>query len=343
LKTTPFRAAMTRRAGANSSGPIGPRPRLSRHLRAVQRQAEPNWLGPANVVFYRAGYCFAQIRHSPATSLAIMRRSAFFVSDRTGITAEMLGHSLLTQFEQVQFTETTLPFVDTPDKARAAVDEINQAGRNDGVRPLVFGTLVDPEISAIVVTAEALVLDCFQIFIAPMESELGVRSSHAVGRSHSVTNSSSYFRRIDAVNYALSYDDGQATKELDNSDVILIGVSRSGKTPTCLYLALQYGIRAANYPLIPEDFGAMKLPGALQRQRHKLFGLTILPDRLHQIRSERRPGSKYASLPNCQAEVREAEALMRNEAIPYLDTTHRSIEELASTIMQQASLQRHIY
>jgi regulator of PEP synthase PpsR (kinase-PPPase family) len=271
------------------------------------------------------------------------RRSAFFISDRTGITAEMLGHSLLTQFEQVEFSETTLPFIDSPEKAEAAVEEINAAGMRDGVRPLVFSTLVDPDISVVVASAHALVLDCFQIFIAPMEAELGMRSSHAVGRSHSVADSSGYFRRIDAVNYALSYDDGQSTKELENADVILVGVSRSGKTPTCLYLALQYGVRAANYPLIPEDFGAMKLPGALNRLRRKLFGLTILPDRLHQIRSERRPGSQYASLPNCVAEVREAEALMRNEAIPYLDTTSRSIEELASTIMHQASLQRHLY
>jgi regulator of PEP synthase PpsR (kinase-PPPase family) len=272
-----------------------------------------------------------------------IRRSAFFVSDRTGITAEMLGHSLLTQFEQVEFTETTLPFIDDDAKAQAAVQEINAAGMRDGVRPLVFSTLVDADLSTVVARANALVLDCFQIFIAPMEAELGMRSSHAVGRSHSVANSSGYFRRIDAVNYALSYDDGQSTKELDNADVILVGVSRSGKTPTCLYLALQYGVRAANYPLIPEDFGAMKLPGTLNRLRSKLFGLTILPDRLHQIRSERRPGSQYAALPNCVAEVREAEALMRNEGIPYLDTTSRSIEELASTIMHQANLQRHIY
>jgi [pyruvate, water dikinase]-phosphate phosphotransferase / [pyruvate, water dikinase] kinase len=271
------------------------------------------------------------------------RRSAFFISDRTGITAEMLGHSLLTQFEQIEFSETTLPFIDTLDKAQAAVTEINAAGQRDGLRPLVFSTLVDPSIIGVIARANALVLDCFQIFIAPMEAELGVRSSHAVGRSHSVANGAGYFRRIDAVNYALSYDDGQSTKELDNADVILVGVSRSGKTPTCLYLALQYGVRAANYPLIPEDFGAMKLPGVLQRLRHKLFGLTIMPDRLHQIRSERRPGSQYASLSNCVAEVREGEALMRNEGIPYLDTTTRSIEEIASTIMHQANLQRHIY
>ena len=272
-----------------------------------------------------------------------IRRSAFFISDRTGVTAEMLGHSLLTQFEQVEFTETTLPFIDTVEKANAAIQEINEAGRRDGVRPLVFSTLVDKDIIAVMVKAQALVLDCFHVFIAPMEAELGIHSSHAVGRSHSVANSSSYFRRIDAVNYALSYDDGQSTKELENADVILVGVSRSGKTPTCLYLALQYGVRAANYPLIPEDFGTMKLPATLNRLRHKLFGLTILPDRLHQIRSERRPGSQYAALSNCVVEVREAEALMRNESIPYLDTTSRSIEELASTILHNANLQRHIY
>ncbi|HZR03034.1 MAG TPA: pyruvate, water dikinase regulatory protein [Burkholderiales bacterium] len=272
-----------------------------------------------------------------------VRRSAFFISDRTGITAEMLGHSLLTQFEQIEFSETTLPFIDSAEKAQAAVEEINAASKRDGSRPLVFSTLVDPNIISIVTRADALVLDCFQVFIAPMEAELGVRSSHAVGRSHSVANGANYFRRIDAVNYTLSYDDGQATKDLDNADIILVGVSRSGKTPTCLYLALQYGVRAANYPLIPEDFGAMTLPSVLHKRRHRLFGLTIMPDRLHQIRSERRPGSQYASLANCVAEVREAEALMRNESIPYLDTTTRSIEEIASTIMHQANLQRHIY
>ncbi|MEO8629487.1 MAG: pyruvate, water dikinase regulatory protein, partial [Betaproteobacteria bacterium] len=258
-------------------------------------------------------------------------RSAFFVSDRTGITAEMLGHSLLTQFDQVGFVETTLPFIDSVERAQEAVIQINETGVRDGQRPIVISTLVDQEVSTVLAAANALVLDCFQVFIAPLEQEFGVGSSHAVGRSHSAINSS-YLRRIDAVNYALSYDDGQATKELSNADVILMGVSRCGKTPTCLYMALQYGIRAANYPLIPEDFGTMRLPSQLRPVREKLFGLTILPDRLHQIRSERRPGSKYADLANCISEVREAETLMRNEGMPYLDTTYRSIEELASTI-----------
>lgn len=271
-----------------------------------------------------------------------MRRTAFFVSDRTGITAEMLGHSLLTQFDEVAFTEVTLPFVDSPEKAAEAVSQINRAAAKDGQRPLVFSTLVDSALSGIVQQANALYLDCFQVFIAPMEAELGVKSSHTVGRSHSVRNNE-YYERIEAVNFALAYDDGQSTKELHKADVILVGVSRSGKTPTCLYMALQYGIRAANYPLIPEDFAAMRLPDAVVKYRAKLFGLTIRPERLHRIRDERRPGSKYATLENCEYEVRAAEALMRQEAIPVLDTTTQSIEELATVILQQAHLHRHIY
>ncbi|TXF13657.1 posphoenolpyruvate synthetase regulatory kinase/phosphorylase PpsR [Pelomicrobium methylotrophicum] len=272
-----------------------------------------------------------------------MRRTAFFVSDRTGITAEMLGHSLLTQFETVKFTERTLPYVDTIEKARAVVEQINRTAEQDGARPLVFTTLVNPDINRIVSQANALVLDCMEVFITPMEQELGVRSSHTVGRSHSARDVVDYHRRIEAVNFALAHDDGLSTRELNQADVVLIGVSRSGKTPTTLYLALQFGIWAANYPLTPEDFGSMRLPPPLVPYRSKLYGLTINPERLHLIRSERRPGSKYADLANCEFEVREAEALMRQEGIPYIDATSMSVEEMATTILHQANLTRHIY
>ena len=270
-------------------------------------------------------------------------RTAFFISDRTGITAEMLGHSLLTQFEHVSFTEITLPFVDSPEKAHETADRINRTADTDGSRPLVFSTLVDKNLSGIIQAANGFYIDCFQVFIAPMETELGVKSSHTVGRSHSVRNNNSYFNRIDAVNFALSHDDGQTTKELDAAEVILVGVSRCGKTPTCLYMALQFGIRAANYPLIPEDFAAKKLPSALKTYRDKMFGLTIRADRLHRIRHERRPGSTYSSMENCEHEIREAEVLMRAEGISIMDTTTKSIEELATTILQKANLQRHVY
>ncbi|HTI95849.1 MAG TPA: pyruvate, water dikinase regulatory protein [Rudaea sp.] len=271
------------------------------------------------------------------------KRSAFFISDRTGITAEMLGHSLLTQFEMVSFNEVTLPFVDSIEKADAAVRQINEQGEKDGTRPLIFSTLVNQDVSSVVAKASALFLDCFDIFILPMEKELGVLASHAVGRSHSANDFANYHHRIEAVNYSLSHDDGVSTRDLSEADVILVGVSRCGKTPTCLYLAMQFGIRAANYPLVPEDFASMQLPGQVKSLRKRLYGLTIKPDRLEKIRNERRPGSTYATRANCEFEIREAEALMRQEGIPYLDVTTKSVEELATTILQQAKLVRRVY
>ena len=271
------------------------------------------------------------------------QRTAFFVSDRTGITAEMLGHSLLTQFDGVRLKEITVPFIDSVEKAHGFVHQINATATADGIRPIIISTLVSTEIAGIVATANALFLDSFEIFIAPLECELGVKASHAVGRSHSVNDFVNYHHRIEAVNYALSHDDGVSKRDLTEADIILVGVSRCGKTPTCLYLAMQFGIRAANYPLIPEDFSSMQLPAQIKTLRSRLYGLTIKPNRLQQIRTERRPGSKYATLDNCEFEVREAEALMRQEGIPYLDATSKSVEELATTILQEAKLERRIY
>jgi [pyruvate, water dikinase]-phosphate phosphotransferase / [pyruvate, water dikinase] kinase len=271
------------------------------------------------------------------------RRTAFFVSDRTGITAEMLGHSLLTQFESVRFQEVTLPFVDSVAKAREAVRQINERAEMESVRPLVISTLVNTEIARVVSCANALFLDCFEIFISPLERELGVAASHTIGRSHSANDFVNYHHRIESVNYTLSHDDGVSARDLGESDIILVGVSRCGKTPTCLYLAMQYGIRAANYPLVPEDFSAGQLPDHLRTLLGRLYGLTIRPERLQQIRNERRPGSTYATFSNCEFEVREAEALMRREGIPFLDVTSKSVEELATTILHEAKLVRRIY
>jgi [pyruvate, water dikinase]-phosphate phosphotransferase / [pyruvate, water dikinase] kinase len=270
-------------------------------------------------------------------------RSAFFVSDRTGITAEMLGHSLLTQFDGLNLRELTLPFIDSLDKAQEVVQRINAAAVADGERPIIISTLANQEIAAVVGQANALFLDCFQIFIAPLEKEFGARAMQAIGRTHNVNDVVNYYRRIESVNYTLSHDDGVSTRDLGEADVILVGVSRCGKTPTCLYLSMQFGVRAANYPLIPEDFVDRKLPASLRPLRDKLYGLTITPTRLQRIRSERRPNSTYADLKNCEYEIREAEAMMRRENIPFLDATAKSVEELATTIMQQAKLERRIY
>ena len=271
------------------------------------------------------------------------KRTAFFVSDRTGITCEMLGHSLLTQFERVTFSEIPKPFVDSVEKARALVDEVNLAAARDNARALVFCTLVNPEIEQVLVAADALVIDCFQSYIPVLEQELGLRSARVVGRSHSANDLDNYHRRIEAVNFALNHDDGISTRDLAEADLILVGVSRSGKTPTCLYMALQYAIRTANYPLVAEDFSRSTLPSQLHPLRDKLYGLTIQPERLQAVRNERRPGSPYSTLANCQFEISAAEALMAQEGVPYLDTTSKSVEEIAVTILHQTRLGRHVY
>lgn len=269
-------------------------------------------------------------------------RPVFLVSDGTGITAETFAHSILTQFE-MRFRLIRLPFVDSVDKAYEAASRINEVERVEGVRPIVFTTLVNSKANAIVTRTRGLVLDMFQKFIEPLEHELELKSTHAIGRFHQNADSDAYKNRIEAINFSLAHDDGQSDKNLESADVILVGVSRSGKTPTSLYLALQYGVKAANYPLIPDDFERGRLPSTLTHFKHKLFGLSINPTRLSEIRNERRPGSKYASLENCRYEVNEAEAMMRREGIKWLSSTHKSIEEIATTILQEVRLERDGY
>jgi regulator of PEP synthase PpsR (kinase-PPPase family) len=269
------------------------------------------------------------------------RRTVFFISDGTGITAQMLGHSLLTQFEGVEFNQITLPFVDTVEKAEECLARI-AAERGNG-QPIVFSTLVNQEAREVVRRADALFLDFFETFIDPLEAGLGQKSSHTVGRSHSAMDKKEYQQRIEAINFSMAHDDGASHRELSQADVILIGVSRSGKTPTSLYLALQFGVKAANYPLIPEDLERMKLPEALRSEKPKLYGLTIAPERLREIRQERRPDSRYAELDNCRYEVTEAENLMRREGVRCINSTSKSIEEIATTILRELRIQRQVY
>lgn len=269
-------------------------------------------------------------------------RTVFFVSDGTGITAETFGHSVLTQFE-LRFKQIRLPFVDTPDKAYEAVREINEAFERDGKRPIVFSTLVKAELSSIVRQSKGMHMDLIQTFVEPLEQELGVKSTHTIGRSHNIADSDDYKNRIEAINFSLAHDDGQSNQNLAAADVILVGVSRSGKTPTSLYLAMQFGIKAANYPLIPDDFERGKLPSGLLPFKKKIFGLSIAPDRLSEVRNERRPGSKYAALENCRYEVNEAEKMMKREGIRWMSSTAKSIEEIATMILQEIKSDKRVF
>jgi hypothetical protein len=271
--------------------------------------------------------------------------TVFFVSDGTGITAETFGNAILAQFE-VKFRHVRIPFVDSVDKAHQAVRQILHAGELEGRKPIVFTTLVNMEVLDVILQGcegKTMLMDMFGTFVRPLEQELGIKSNHRVGRFSDPSKSKEYHDRIEAINFSLAHDDGQLNRDLESSDVILVGVSRSGKTPTSLYLAMQHGLKASNYPLIPEDFERRQLPPALAAHKSKIFGLTIQPERLSEIRNERRPDSKYASLVNCRHEVAEAEAMMRRAGIRWLSTTNKSIEEIATTILQEIRPERLIY
>ena len=269
-------------------------------------------------------------------------RPVFYVSDGTGITAETIGHSLLTQFSGFRFQTDRLPFVDTPDRAREAAIRIRAAGDAAGTRPIVVTSCVDISLTALVAESGALMLDVFAPFIEPLERELGEARQQRVGQAHGIVDFESYHRRINAMNYALTHDDG-ISMDYAEADLILVGVSRAGKTPTCVYLALHHGIRAANYPLTPEDLEEERLPVKLRQHRSKLFGLTIDPQRLHQIRQERRANSRYAQLDTCKREVAQAEAMLRREGIEMLSTTHASIEEISSRVLEYLGINREMF
>ncbi len=273
--------------------------------------------------------------------MSAAQRTAFFVSDSTCITAQNLGRTLLTQFEFLEFHQYSLRFIDSRERAEKARHVIEHAANHDGHKPLVFSTLLDPEIRAIVQTPVCVYFDLFEAFIGRLERELDAKSVPAVGHSHGMTDREHYFSRMEAINFTLNHDDGSTIAHLDKADIILIGISRTGKTPTCLYLSLNYGIRAANFPLTEDDLDEMRLPRVLVPRRDKLFGLTTDPVRLQQIRNERLPNSRYASMKQCEYETRQAEALYRKLGIAYLSTTMMSIEEISATIVDMAGLERN--
>ena len=271
-----------------------------------------------------------------------IQRSVFFISDGTAITAETLGHSLLAQFPHVKFDIHIIPYISSEEAATNVVAEINARAQIDGEKPLVFDTLVDPYVRDIINTANAVNLYVFEGLISKLADELGTIPTTLVGQTHAVTDSESYKARIDAVHFALDNDDGARTRHYDKADLILIGVSRSGKTPTSIYLSLQFGIRVANYPLTEEDLDDNRLPAVLRPHKNKLFGLMIDAERLVAIRSERKANSRYASFSQCQMELRAIEGIYISEGIKYLNVSEMSIEEISTRVLQMTGLKRRI-
>lgn len=270
------------------------------------------------------------------------QRTVFFISDRTGITAETLGLSLISQFEEIQFSQVTLPFIDSIEKAKEAENFINRAFETDKALPIVFATIIKQEIKDILEHTNCFYIDFFNTFIGKLEQEFKIPSTKSIGRIHGMRNTQSYNSRMDAVNYALNYDDGAKITNYETADIILLGVSRSGKTPTCLYLAMRYGIHAANYPITEDDLHSSDLPKFLRPHRKKLFGLVIDSERLHAIRQERMPNSRYAELAQCQKESKAILKIFHQENINYLNSTNVSIEELSAKILLISGIERRI-
>lgn len=267
-------------------------------------------------------------------------RAIFFVSDRTGLTAESYGKSLLAQFPDLRFETRTLAFVDSIPKAQTAKQQIEMVSANYSKEPIIFSTLVGKDEQDIIEQCHGHVISLFGAFLEPLEKTFGMESAHSLGQSNNIWGNNSYQQRLDAIDYALMHDDGVRPDQYDKADVILVGVSRCGKTPTSLYLAMNLSLKSCNYPLTEEDMQYDSLPEVLLKHKHKLVALTIKPVPLSKIRKNRRPNSQYASLPVCQKEVIIAERMFKQANLSVFDTTETSIEEIASKVVQALALSK---
>ncbi|WP_299945193.1 pyruvate, water dikinase regulatory protein [uncultured Microbulbifer sp.] len=270
------------------------------------------------------------------------KRTAFFMSDGTGLTVEAIGHSLLAQFQDQHLEQVTLPYIDSAGKVQQALQRIEKAASESGLQPIIITSIVSDQIRQQLHQSPALMLDIFENYLTPLAGLFNRDPAQTVNVSRGIADNHRYSDRINAVHFAMDNDDGRRTSGFEQADVVLLGVSRTGKTPTCLYLALQFGLRAANYPITEEDMDSTNLPRILLPYRHKLFGLTIDPTRLMQIRQERRANSRYASKEQCDFEVRQVEQMLKRAQVPFLDATQLSVEELATRLMSQAGIERRI-
>ncbi len=257
----------------------------------------------------------------------------YFLSDSTGISAETMGNAVLIQFPGCRFDRQHFPFITTVKRAREVVAELDEI-MAQGITPLVFSTTVVDDIRAELHRTTAPIIDFFEMHMAPVEKILGQQAAHVAAKLHGLGDQQRYNARMAAIEYAIEHDDGQSLRALDRADIILLAPSRCGKTPTTMYLALQHGITVANYPLVDEDLESTDLPRPVRDLRPRCFGLLTTPGRLSEVRQERRPNSRYASLEQCSYELRRAEALYRTHRIPYLNSSTKSVEEMATEILQ---------
>lgn len=258
----------------------------------------------------------------------------YVLSDATGISAETMASALLLQFPQVPFERHVIPFIVTVEEARKVVAQLDAVAAGP-VTPLVFMTVVNDEVRAALQSITVPIIDFVGDHLPVIERTLGRAGDHQPARLHGTGDQRRYNRRMAAVEYAIEHDDGQSLRALDKADLVLIAPSRCGKTPTTMFLALQHGIFVANYPLIDEDLEVDELPRPVREMKDRCFGLISSPQRLTEVRTERRPDSRYASPEQVQWELSRARRMYRDHDIPFIDTSTRSVEEIATIILQR--------
>lgn len=260
----------------------------------------------------------------------------FFLSDSTGISAETMGNALLIQFPQLRFERRLIPFITTPEEARRVVEVLDEAA--DGpVTPIAFTTAATDEIRQVLNTTRCPMIDFFELHISRVESIFGTPAARVAAQLHGVGDVKRYNARMAAIEYSIEHDDGQSVRAMDKADLVLIAPSRCGKTPTTMYLALQHGLFVANYPLVEEDLQSNDLPAPVKHLRERCIGLIATPARLCEVRQQRRPNSRYASLEKCTDELRQAKAMYAINGIPVIDSTTKSVEEMSTLIIQTLS------
>ena len=264
-------------------------------------------------------------------------KDIYYVSDSTGILSTNLGQSLLCQFPEIHFHEEQFPFIRSVKEARATLKYIlkNSGGRS----PIIFSTIMLPEVLKVFDTPEVELFDMYVAFLDRLERSLEVQPLRLPG-FYRHTDNVSISKRVEAIHYTLEHDDGTKIDELDDADVILVGVSRSGKTPASVYLATQMGLKAANFPLTIEFLTQYSLPEAIKRNIKRTVGLTTSPEMLRKVREKRYAASNYAKLVTCLEELDQAKNIFLKNKIPVVNTEGKSIEETATQIMQEIGLSR---
>ena len=262
-------------------------------------------------------------------------KDVYYVSGSTAILAEDMGKALLAQFHGIRFREEKIPFIHTPDDAKKALAHILR--QSDGTQPLLFCTIMDQATRDVFNCPQVQFFDIFLNTLEALEKALESKALREPGYSRHFTISK-MDKRVDAIHFSLEHDDGTRTAEYDEAEIILIGVSRSGKTPVSIYLATHMELKAANFPLTSDHLEHYELPKDIVRNRKRVVGLTSSPQYLHNIREKRYAGSSYASLANCTRELQQAKQLFMRHNIKILNVEGRSIEEIAVQAIQAIGL-----